>query len=176
VRVVAFVDYNKSTQNDTVLVKVGNLYMQYNRAKSYNAEPGIFKDDLVIVREYNPYGGKKTSIVAGLNMTNRFYRDWYSVIEVCNIGQRRNGVDFIDISIGKSRTDCSSMAQATPTSQAQPTTPHVSAPESRPTSKLSTKVTRSNPLNFKWNNGSAKSSTILESDISHQPNHYVSLP
>jgi hypothetical protein len=177
VKVVAFVDHRKATQQDTVLVKVGNLYMQFNRAKSFNADTGILKDNLVVVREYNPYGGKRTSIVAGLNMTNRFYRDWNTVIEVCNIGQRRNGVDFVDISIGKSRTDCSSNPQSTPKGRTHPTTPHVSVSDSRPTSKFSTKVTWSNPFNFLWKNGNATSSPILadddDVDDNHQPNHYA---
>ena len=41
-RLVSFVHYSDSSDqmldNDTVLIRIGSLYVQYNRAKSYNID------------------------------------------------------------------------------------------------------------------------------------------
>jgi hypothetical protein len=50
-RLVSFVDYGDShlTSHDVVLVKAGNLYIQYNRAKGYNVDtPEPYIDRVVI--------------------------------------------------------------------------------------------------------------------------------
>jgi hypothetical protein len=55
VKVVAFSDWSVATAaTDKVLVRTGNdlnLYMQYNRAKGFNADTYEYQDKLVIVRD-----------------------------------------------------------------------------------------------------------------------------
>jgi hypothetical protein len=93
VKVAAFVDFQERSSDEYVLLKTGNLYMQYNRAKDYNAG----------TQQY-AYG---TALLAGLDTSagNHIYRGLDVAIEVCSMEQRGD-LDYLVISIGTSRTDC----------------------------------------------------------------------
>lgn len=104
VKIPAFVDYREtaSDRNRVVLVKVGSLYMQYNRAKEHNIGTKAMPDQLVLVRQTEVMG---TSLVAGLSMENPTYTDGNVSIRICGVKQRGD-VDFMIVSIGRSGTNC----------------------------------------------------------------------
>ena len=64
--IATFVDYQLLTSSDehTVLLRVGDLYMQYNRRKGFNVNTGEKYDQLVIVEDTHG----ETDLVAGLDM------------------------------------------------------------------------------------------------------------
>ena len=112
VTVIAFTDYPQRLPNDKVLVHVGNLYMQYNRRKSYNIGTPAQPDKLVIVMggTYNSQG--RTYLQGGLDLSNpAFVSDQYGStydvqVRVCRQYTRSNGVDVMEISIGRLGTNC----------------------------------------------------------------------
>jgi len=104
IKVAAFVDHQRRSANEYVLVKAGNLFMQYNRAKDYNSGTLQYANKLVIVQQTS--AAQPTRLLAGLDASsNRVYRGSGVVIEVCSV-QQRSGVDYMVVSIGKTRTDC----------------------------------------------------------------------
>jgi len=48
-RLVAFVDYNVTPPTDIVIIRVRNLYVQYNRARDFNAGSREYRNRVVIV-------------------------------------------------------------------------------------------------------------------------------
>jgi hypothetical protein len=48
-RLVAFVDYDKAFDVDAVVIRVGNLYVQYNRARDFNENSRAYRNQAVIV-------------------------------------------------------------------------------------------------------------------------------
>jgi hypothetical protein len=92
-RLVAFVDYlNQDLQEeDAVLVRVGNLYIQYNRAKGYNAETNANQDKVTITEAE---GSDQVSYaLAGLSVGESYaYPNFENsahdlIIEVCAMGE-----------------------------------------------------------------------------------------
>ena len=66
VRLVAFTEYSNPEVpiDDVMLLKVGNLYIQFNRAQTYNSEtPEAYKDRVTIV-EADEYGGNSNMVAA----------------------------------------------------------------------------------------------------------------
>ena len=105
VTVPAFVDYRETRWTDekySVLVKTGDLYMQYNRAKDHNSGTRAMADQLVIVRDT---GGGST-LITGLDIKNPVYSDNTVSIRVCSV-KTEGSVDYMEISIGKDSTNCS---------------------------------------------------------------------
>ena len=73
IRLVAFTEYSNPIvpADDIMLLKMGNLYIQYNRAQSYNIEtPDAYKDRVTIV-EASEYDGK-SNMVAALTTGERY--------------------------------------------------------------------------------------------------------
>jgi hypothetical protein len=111
-RVAAFVDYDKTrrSQSEYVLLRVGDLYMQYNRKKSFNYQTGEMPDKIVIVRE-SRLG--TTSLEAGLDVDDRTYfgpennEGLTLMIQVCNQWNGNDSIpDIIEVSIGYGETAC----------------------------------------------------------------------
>jgi Gametolysin peptidase M11 len=109
VQVAAFVDATRSN-GATVLVKVNNYYLQYNRAKDFNAGTRAMANQLVIVSGSET--GGLTSLITGLDMSNPTYNDGSVAIQVCSVGTTAAGVDVMNLSIGPGWTDCGSNNQA----------------------------------------------------------------
>lgn len=102
VRLVAFTEYSNPEVpiDDVMLLKVGNLYIQFNRAQTYNSEtPEEYKDRVTIV-EADEYGGNSNMVAAlasgehylykfptdgGRHNTNANNNLILVVIEVCEI-------------------------------------------------------------------------------------------
>jgi Gametolysin peptidase M11 len=109
VQVAAFVDSVRSN-GATVLVKVNNYFLQYNRAKDFNAGTRAMANQLVIVSGSD--SGGLTQLVTGLDMSNPTYNDGSVAIQVCSVGTTAAGVDVMNLSIGPGWTDCGSNNQA----------------------------------------------------------------
>jgi hypothetical protein len=99
--VVAFVDYELATGYDNILLKVGNYYIQYNRAKGVNV--GVQeKLDEVTITEAQVLTGFSESIT-GLSASSRSYIFQTSggasaVIEFCEAFTEQ-GADKVKVSI-----------------------------------------------------------------------------
>jgi hypothetical protein len=115
VTLAAFVDYDKSSSNQYVVANVDDqLYMQFNRAKSFNADTYEYKDSLVIVQRIPD--GTGTQFIAGLNgASNRSYRGSFStgattdtlLIEICSWGVGDdNSPDYLTVSVGYGNSLC----------------------------------------------------------------------
>ena len=108
VNIAAFVDYSETASDSDkyVLVKAGNFYVQFNRAKDYNMGTRAMPDALVITWDGNPGPSGRTELVTGLDMSNSYYSDGSTVaIQVCNVVMNGN-VDYMVVSIGQSSTNC----------------------------------------------------------------------
>jgi hypothetical protein len=101
--VVAFVDYFKVRyiQGKYVLVKVGNFYMQYNRAKDYNVGTKAMPNQLVLIQSDE----SRTELIAGIDSDNPIYSDNSVFLEVCKV-ELVGEVDQMVVSIGRSNTAC----------------------------------------------------------------------
>ena len=104
--IIAFVDYTRRQGNDKVLVQVGDHYFQYNKAKGHNAGTLAMPDQLVIVQKNSD---QKTTVRAGLNLnSNPYTLSGRLQVRVCRAYQRANGVDVMEVSVGRSSTNCGS--------------------------------------------------------------------
>lgn len=111
IRIVAFTDYDVSIGNgsECVIAKVGNLYLQYNRAKKFNSGVIEYTDHLVIVE--HKVGRGETELVGALAMSgsNRVFRTGTSRVELCSEHRSSNDnePDYVMVSIGGSGTSSS---------------------------------------------------------------------
>jgi len=104
-----FVDYNRTAKGEYVLVKINDLYLQYNRAKSFNRETSDMKNALTIVRSIT----KATDLVAGLDLSNPVYNETIYhekqnrtlTIRVCEV-VTTDVEDFMVIKVGYGEVSC----------------------------------------------------------------------
>lgn len=111
VTIPSFVDYREvaAVSDKFVLVKIGTLYIQYNRAKGHNIGTRSMPDKLVLVQ----YTGAGFSyLISALDMQNPTYTDSNVSIRVCSV-ETSGSVDYMVVSIGKSRTNCDAATKAT---------------------------------------------------------------
>jgi hypothetical protein len=109
-KLAPFVDYNKTAEDEYVVIKVTglDLYLQFNRQKSFNIDTGEFPDSLAIVKDT----GEGTNLLAGLNLIQSRYEEIVDskllTIEVCSM-QLSNGLqaDMMKVSIGFGPSLCS---------------------------------------------------------------------
>lgn len=101
-RLVSFVDYGSDelVESDLVLLRVGNLYIHYNRAKGYNLETK--RADMVLITKAESdvdLSIAQAHLAAGQNFTYSNFTDTGTalVIEVCAIAF--NGVDYAVLNI-----------------------------------------------------------------------------
>lgn len=114
VNIPAFVDYSETAyaSDQYVLVKVGNFYIQFNRAKDYNMGARAMPDQLVVTWDGNPGPSGQTQLITGLDMSNSYYSDGSTVaIQVCNVVMNGN-VDYMVVSIGQRNTNCQASTYA----------------------------------------------------------------
>jgi hypothetical protein len=88
-------------QGKYVLVKVGNFYMQYNRAKDYNVGTKAMPNQLVLIQSDE----SRTELIAGIDSNNPIYSDNGVFLEVCKV-ELVGEVDQMVVSIGRSSTAC----------------------------------------------------------------------
>lgn len=131
-KVATFVDYDKTQEEEYVVIKVGTtLYFQYNRAKGMNAQTYDHPDELVIVES----GAEGTKLIGGLdgqhfNTTIFQFNNFEDTnktlfIAVCNryLGNNRTDADYYHISVGLDTIDCD---VSTPSSEAPSLSPSTS--------------------------------------------------
>jgi hypothetical protein len=90
-RLVAFVDYLNQDlkEDDAVLVRVGKMYVQYNRAKGYNSDSNAYQDEVTITEAEG--SGQVSYALAGLSVGESYaYPDFDNsghdlIIEVCDM-------------------------------------------------------------------------------------------
>lgn len=125
IKVAAFTDNEllpTETREFAVIVRVGNYYMQYNRAKTFNVDTSEKKDSLTIVKYVDSVG---TDLKAGLTLEDPIYEDSNLKVQVCQrVGGTYRDAEYLTVSIGKGRTDCSGYdetSEPTPRPTQQPT-------------------------------------------------------
>jgi hypothetical protein len=122
VKIPAFVDYSETAyaSDQYVLVKAGNFYMQFNRAKDYNMGARAMPDQLVITWDGNPGPSGTTQLVTALDMSNSYYTDKSTVsIQVCNVVMN-GSVDYMVVSIGQRSTNCQASTYSAAAAQPRP--------------------------------------------------------
>jgi hypothetical protein len=145
-KIVAFVDYDKTQPGEHVLAEVGvdNLYMQYNRAKGFNRDTEEKADMLTISTKMD--GG--TDLVAGLDLDSNTYlvagfqgSDQDILIEVCyvGVGNDVDQPDYMIVSVGVGPSLCGqeytpSISSPTASQERDPTKPIPVATDDKPSS------------------------------------------
>ena len=146
-QLVSFVDYDRTPPGNFVVIRVGNLYLQYNRAKDFNEGTRSHADQIVIV---SAPGKHEQSILEGgvakgiARVSSTFvYRNFQGtdqrlIIEVCEQGEYE-GLDHARMSIylhGTQASTCdwdlpnslSSAPSLSPTTSPEPSTSPTLAP------------------------------------------------
>lgn len=99
---------------NTFLVKIGTVYMQYNHAFAHNIDTDPSTANQLVVVQKGP--GSFTSRLAVLDQGEE-YRSGTFVVRVC-----AKQATSIDISIGRSNTNCEATANSPPPPLPQPAT------------------------------------------------------
>jgi hypothetical protein len=113
ITLTAFTSY---PSGNTVLIKVGKFYMQYNQAAAHNIDTDINTANQLIVVEKS--SNLLTSRLAALDQGGE-YNSGVFVVRVC-----AKQSTSMDISIGRSSTNCNAVSSAPP----PPPVPQVSQP------------------------------------------------
>jgi len=122
-KVATFVDYPFTSPGENVVIQVGQLYLQFNRAKGPNFQTREMRDQLAIVED-RPKGSELLAGLDGLNANSTFYRqDDYGpngetlFIAVCStsFGNDVTKPDVMFISIALDMIDCSIQFTDNPT-------------------------------------------------------------
>ena len=101
-RLVAFVDYELAgpSNNEVVLLRLGTfLFVQYNRAKDFNAGTSLHRDKVVVV--IGAGGQTSSSSVLRAGLGPRESSSWKgTTIQVCALGfDASSGVDYAEVSV-----------------------------------------------------------------------------
>jgi hypothetical protein len=114
-KVVSFVQYDRiSNDDDYVLLKLNDLYMQFNVDKGFNRDTGEKKNQLTVVQ--GDMGD--TNLIAGLDMSTRSlswenYQGGASTltIEICElVADSDSELDYVVVSIGRDGSLCSEVS------------------------------------------------------------------
>ena len=87
--VLAFTDYDQAENGDYVVVKVNNLYIQYNKAEDFNFQTMDKKNQLTIVEAESE--NMSSHVLSGIDLKNSTFRyinfegDNDLVVEVCSL-------------------------------------------------------------------------------------------
>jgi len=122
---VSFVDY-QWTHHDVILV-MNNVYIQYNRAKGYNAHTGEAHNQVTLTA---PLGAAGNNLIAALDKGDSYNQDGVKIL-VCDMVTHVN-VDIAIVSIGP-RAACPISAPPTPSPTPRPTPNPTPRPSPRPT-------------------------------------------
>lgn len=113
IKISAFVDHDLAVPGkDIIVLKVGNFYMQYNRAKGINQDTFEYKDTLVITQESK--SGGATSFVAALDENETLRAEigskpWTAQVCSKHQGNQNSKVpDYLMVSVGFGKSICGS--------------------------------------------------------------------
>ena len=137
-RLVAFVDYELAdpSNNESVLLKIGEfLFVQYNRAKDFNAGTSRHQDEVVAVAGEGALTSSSV-LLAGLGAGERY--SWKgTTIQVCALGSNPStSMDYAEVSVfptGGTST-CTVAPTSPPTSPTLPSAGASLMPNSPPPS------------------------------------------
>jgi Gametolysin peptidase M11 len=144
ITLTAFTSYPSGS---TVLVKVGNIYLQYNQAAAHNIDTdGPTANQLVVIEKHSNI---LTSRLADLDQGDE-YRAVSFVVRVCS-----KLSTSMDISIGRSSTNCGVAVSSSP----PPPAPVPRPPQAMPPSRGNNWAPVEAPtvVNIGWNSGPAPS-------------------
>jgi hypothetical protein len=150
IQVSALVDFELASTSQPVIVNIADhLYMQYNRAKSFNSDTRGSPDRLVVVEAYE---SGNSGVVASLSSADGAFEitDYKGsgqslIIDVCREEYGDKGTpDIMVVSIGFGESICSSLEEPPPprprpsaTPIRDPTLSPIHAPSHAPTAKPS---------------------------------------
>lgn len=109
VTLAPFVHYQYTAPSEYIVVRIGDLYMQYNRATEYNSQSGQYRDQLVIVRDRAIERG--TDLLVGLDVREDYKegnRQEEITVHVCNRFYQGGvyGADILTVSVGYGNSLC----------------------------------------------------------------------
>ena len=116
------VDYEKAT---TVLVKVKNMFLMYNRATTFNQNTGEWGDSLTVTEDVNGTSDLRTGL-----RPDETYKSGGVVIEACKrVYGDGNNPDMMVISVGKGGSACDEIRLAKRPASASAPAPVRSPPD-----------------------------------------------
>lgn len=142
-RLYAFVDYNRTPENAYVVIRVRDLYLQYNRARRFNSATQERQNQVTITR--GPNAESKSTLLGGVALGTSATKPVFRVpnfagtghslvIEACE--QVYGPPDYVRLSIyldnGTQKSTCT---VSTPRPTARPTASPTPRPTVRPTPK-----------------------------------------
>lgn len=102
-KLAAYVDYKSVDNSYTVLIKIGNYYMQFNKEKGINADSPEKEDTVTIV--YASTLNAQSNLVHGLGLFDPTYRIQNfmgsgsdAVIQACR-ARKAGSIDYMEVSI-----------------------------------------------------------------------------
>lgn len=131
VTLAPFVQYDDSAPDEHIIVHMGDLYMQYNRAIEYNAESGEKRDKLVIVRDKG--NAKGTELLVGLDVGEDYHYDDGKeeiTVHVCSRIDQGGayGTDILLVSVGYGVSLCNYNGNPAPAPRPSPNSPSSPGP------------------------------------------------
>ena len=117
-KVVPFIHYDKIDDYEyypysdpVILLKVGDLYMQFNVNEDFNRDTGEKQNQLVVVEDVNG----DTNLLGGLDMNTKslrwedyFGNDLALLVEVCDLVlDSEDGIEYVIVSVGLDGSRCS---------------------------------------------------------------------
>lgn len=98
-RLVSFVDYGHDAirEHDAVLLRIGNIYVQYNKAKGYNIDAD--RPNTVTLTEAlydSDVSDSLAALVTGqkYRYSNFLYKGFALVVEICSLNDDSADFDF----------------------------------------------------------------------------------
>ena len=133
-RLVAFVDYERAqtSRNEYVVIRVGDMFVQYNRARSFNSGTSERENEVVIVSG-DPRTSVETALLSGLQAGGTYSRNGVA-FEVCAL--RSGPPDYADFRIyraGNPSTCGDPTPNPTPNPTPSPTLNPTPSPTPNPT-------------------------------------------
>ena len=133
-RLFAFVDYDLASvdRGEYVLLRLDDVYLQYNRAKGFNVGTKEHKDEVVLIQEEDLNRRPVHSVLlAGLGENQSFSRNGVT-FEVCSLVFNVGG-DYADLRIYPSGSPSTCSSSGTPPRTNPPTPPPTRLPTPNPT-------------------------------------------
>ena len=146
---VAFVDYQQAStsRGEYVLLRVGGVYLQYNRAKDFNSGTGSHQDEVVFVQEEDLTSSPVYSVLLGGLREHDSTSLNGVTYEVCSFGTE-DSYDYADLRIYPMETPSTCSMQPTTIMVNEPTPSPVratSSPTLNPTTSPSLRPTHQTP-------------------------------
>ena len=150
---MAFVDYELAdpSNNEFVLLRLNDfLYVQFNRAKLFNAGTSLHHDKVVVVIGEGGLSSSSSVLRAGLGP--RESSSWKGMtIEVCSLWfspSASSSMDYADVSVYPmgSTSECAFEPSPQPTSETGPTSRPSLSPSSAPSFSATTQPTTRSPV------------------------------